>query len=418
MQVTCLRRNFLLDYWHRFLCKFGWIVDHANRELIDRSRNLVIPAITCPTTSFLIAPIFDEIDQCFRELLARYIDITEDKPEKEVDVPYRHIVTLFPGSQPFKERPRTIPLKYREAVKKKFAEMVKLGWFKKAESYFGSPIHITPKQNGSDFRIVFDFRKLNKLIVKDAYPIPHLRDFTRDLYGCRYFSNLDIQSAFFRIKVDENSQKYLGVLLETELYVCTRLPQGLANASSSFQYYITKCLEGISNVFVFVDDILLATKTKQEHLSCLEMIFQRFRQYNLPLNLEKSKICKESIAFLGHSVSVNGIVPLPGKVDAISKYPQPIMAKNLRSFLGMTSFYRRHVRNYSEVVFSLQQALNKSSNKNSVLTWSDDMIDSFERIKSELTTAVNLAHPVVTAKLSLQIDASEISMGGSMPTIH
>ena len=189
------------------------------------------------------------------------------------------------------------------------------------------------------------------------------------------------------------------------------MPFGLTNACSTFSRFISEVTSGIDNIFVFLDDILIATATEEEHWETLRVLFSRLREFGLVINVNKCEFGVDRVDFLGHSVSPDGIRPLPAKVEVIANYPRPGNTKQLRSFLGLVCYYHRFVKGCATILKPLYDIANQSSNKRQRIVWSESALLAFERIKSELSDNAILSHPVHDADLSLVVDASQVGMG-------
>lgn len=169
-------------------------------------------------------------------------------------------------------------------------------------------------------------------------------------------------------------------------------------------------LRGLSFVFVYLDDILVASASKDEHLSHLRLLFSRLRQHGLIINPAKCSFGQSSMDFLGHHITPAGAVPLPSKVEAIRQLPRPATVRALQEFLGMVNFYHRFIPQAARLMCPLYEALKVKTPKR-ILSWSDDMVKAFEDTKATLAGATMLAHPVPGASVSLTTDASDYAVG-------
>ena len=251
-----------------------------------------------------------------------------------------------------------------------------------------------------------DFRALNNITTPDRYPIPHLQDFAYKLEGCTLFSSIDLVKAFHQIPMAEEDVHKTAIRTPFGLFEFLRMPFGLRNAAQSFQRYVDHVTQELDFVFVFIDDILVASRDEKQHLKHLRLLFERLSKHGLVINPKKCTFAVSTLKFLGHRVSTEGLRPLPEKVQAICEYPVPKTVKQLQRFLGMLNFYRRFVKNIARILIPLYQLTN-----NKTLEWSETAQEAFEKAKAALSKFTMLSFPERNAKLSLAVDASETAVG-------
>lgn len=193
------------------------------------------------------------------------------------------------------------------------------------------------------------------------------------------------------------------------------MPFGLRNAAQTQQRLMTEVLHGLDYCFVYLDDILVASKTVVEHRAHLEEVFGRQNRYHLVVNIKKSQFGAETLDFLGHTVNSRGIIPLPSKVQAILDFPTPLEAWPLRGYLGMLNFYRRFIPNSASHQIKLQSLITTNKKKDRTrITWTPEALESFQTTKDSLARAALLAQPDPMARLSLITDASDLSIGQTL----
>ena len=216
-----------------------------------------------------------------------------------------------------------------------------------SSSPYGSPILLVKKKD-SDYRFCVDYRKLNDNTVKDRYPLPRIDETIDTLHGAKYFSTLDLASGYWQIELDEESKPKTAFTTEFGHFEFNRMPFGLQNAPSSFQRLMNYVFREELNVFVLVylDDIIVFSRTLEEHFRNLETVFQRLREAGLKLKLKKCSFVKNSVPYLGHIVSAEGLATDPKKISAMTNFPPPKNVKQLQTFLGLTNYYRRFVPNF------------------------------------------------------------------------
>lgn len=193
---------------------------------------------------------------------------------------------------------------------------------------------------------------------------------------------------------------------------------GLRNAAQTFQRLIHEVVRGLDFIFPYIDDLFIASSSPEEHRDHLRQLFERLKQHNLAINVAKCEFGREALDFLGHSVSAEGIRPLPDRVEAIQNFKLPSTVKELKSFLAMINFYRRFVPKAIEAQIPLlAMTPGNKRNDRTPLTWSDETRAAFERCKQQLAQATLLSHPAKSAELSLWVDASDIAAGAVLHQI-
>ena len=252
---------------------------------------------------------------------------------------------------PFKERYRHIPPNLFEEVKNHLKEMLQFGAIRHSNSPWVSAVVLVRKKDGS-LRFCIDLRRLNARMIKDAYSLPHINETLDCLGGAIIFTSLDLKSGYWQVEMDEES-KALTVFTVGPLgfYERERMPFGLMNALATFQHLMESCL-GESHLnwcIIYIDDIIVFSKTPEEHLKRLQGVLDKLAKAGLKLKPSKYQFFKSRITYLGHIVSAAGIETDPKRIEAIKNWTLPRTATDVHSFLSFTNHYRRFIQGYAKV---------------------------------------------------------------------
>merc|ERR1712020_496585 len=236
-----------------------------------------------------------------------------------------HIVTNGP---PVRAPARRLSPEKLAIAKTEFQALLELGIVRRSESPYSTPLHVTPKP-GRGWRPCGDFRRLNCTTVDDRYPIPRIHDFTANLAGKTIFSKVDLVRGYHQVPVALEDVPKTAVVTPFGLFEFLRMPFGLTNAAQTFQRLMDSILQDLDFVFVYLDDILVASRNHTDHKAHLQILFDRLQAHGLVVKLEKCQLGVPEIDFLGHRVNRDGIRPLPSKVKSIVDFPCPNSVKSL-----------------------------------------------------------------------------------------
>ena len=324
-------------------------------------------------------------------------------------------------TKPIRRPYRRIPPAHFEEVKKHVEKLVEAGIVRESTSPWAAPIVIVQKRCKS-IRLVTDYRLLNKVTRRDSFPLPRISDCLDALGGAKIFSTLDLTSGYYQVGVRPEDMEKTAFTTPFGLYEFCRLPMGLSNSASTFQRLMQGSLHDMlfQTLLVYLDDILVYADTFDKHLSRLEKLFQRLDQIGLKIKGSKCNLCKSSTEFLGHKISGEGIEPMSDRVDAIAKLPIPSTQKQLQSFIGAASYFRRFVKDFAKIakplhdlVGEINQHENKGKNKTKVgpkkigEKWTEECDKAFKTLKSALTNAPVLGYPDFSARFIVETDACQ-----------
>jgi hypothetical protein len=324
--------------------------------------------------------------------------------EREVEF----YIDLLPGIGPIAKRPyRMAPTELAE-LKLQIVELQQKGYIRPSSPPWGALVLFLTKKDGS-MRMCFDYRSLNEVTIKNMYPLPRIDDLFDQLHGAMYFSKIDLRLGYHQLRIKEADIQKTSFVTQYGQYEFTVMPFVLTNALAFFMNLMNKVfMEELDKfVVVFIDDILIYSKSREDHKHHLRIVLGRLRAHQLYAKLSKCEFWLEKIAFLGHILTAEGIKVDPSKVEAISKLKQPSNVSEFRSFLGMAGYYRHFIKGLSSIAKPMTELL-KKGNK---FVWTPKCEESFHVIKNKLTTAAVLTLPDIHQSFVIFCDASRQGLG-------
>jgi hypothetical protein len=243
----------------------------------------------------------------------------------------------------------------------------------------------------------------------DKYPVPNMTDLASRLHGCKVFTKLDLSKGYYQILVRVEDIPKTAVITPFGLWEFLRMPFGLRNAGQTFQRLMDMVGAGLTFIFMYLDDVLVASPDEVSHVQHLAQVFQRLREFGLQLNIYKCSFGQPHVEFLGHHISERGAEPLLKHLEAVQAFLRLQDVKDLQGFLGLINFYQWFIPAAAKILLPLTSAL--KGGKKARLDWSQQMEDAFVAAKAALCEVVSLAQPDLTAAVSLACDASDTHVG-------
>ena len=333
-------------------------------------------------------------------------------------------------SLPVAQSPYTLPLKHYDWVHQEIETLEKSGVIERSLSRWALPVIVVPKKSAPDEpprrRLCIDYRKVNALQPEvkrtdkgtgclSVYPLPKIDEMFSKLGGATIFSTINLRSGYYHIGLTRESRAKSAFVVPMGKWQFKCTPFELSQAPAYFQLLIDKVLMGCSNfVMGYLDDVIIFSRTEEEHLQHLEEIFVRLRKFRLKMKREKCSFFEKHIQYLGHLVSERGFKLLPEKLESIRKMPAPRTAKEVKQFLGLKGNYRKFVPRFADI----SQPLTKLTCHNVVFEWTDQCSKAFHHLRELLMEYPILPYPDPTKGYILYTDASGIGWSGVLTQEH
>ena len=359
-------------------------------------------------------------------------DLSEDEQRKFLNLVYKY-ADIFAGSggdlgrtsklkhcintgtaPPIRQPVRRISPQRRDEVRQLIDDMLGKGVIERSTSPWASPIVLVRKKDGS-IRFCVDYRKVNDVTRKDAYPLPRIDTTLDTLSGSQWFSTMDLLSGYWQVEMDETDKEKTAFCTTEGLFQFRVMPFGLCNAPATFQRLMDLVLAGLqwSQCLVYIDDVIVLGRTFKEHLDNLQEVFQRLRLAGLRLKPSKCAFFQRSVTYLGHVVSREGVSTDPEKVRKVASWPVPSSTKEIQSFLGFASYYRRFIKDFAAIA----NPLHRLTEKGAQFKWTAECERAFQQLRDSLTSTPILAHPDFNRPFILDTDASDTGIGAVLSQV-
>ena len=346
------------------------------------------------------------------ELLRQFAPSFAEPTGVNVKTGVYHTIPLVLGAEPPVHGMRRMSPAELAELQKQLTWYLDRGWIRPSTSAFGAPVVFAKKADGT-LRFCLDYRALNNITIKNRYPLPKIDELLDQLHGAKYFTSLDLSSAYHQIPMAPEDIHKTAFRTRYGHYEFTVMPFGLTNAPATCQAVMNDVLRPYLDKFasIYLDDCMIWSKTEAEHLQHIRLVLEAFTKANLHLKITKCSFAKPSTKFLGFIVSSDGIAMDPKKLSSIVNWDPPTSVTEVRRFLGFCNFYRRFVKDYSTIAAPLTSLT--SALKPFPPTLPPDALDAFTQLKTVLTTAPVLCIPLTgpDATFDLYTDASRVGLG-------
>ncbi|CAF1045914.1 unnamed protein product [Didymodactylos carnosus] len=346
-------------------------------------------------------------------LLLQYNKLFDTSKTTIANTTISHAIDTIPHPPPCSKPYRTTQEKH-EALYKMCQQLMESGLISPSNSPYAAPALLTPKKDGS-WRMVVDYKKLNKITLKDNYPLPNMEQTLQNLgIGYKYFTKLDLKSGFWQFPIREADKRKTAFITPFGLYHFNVLPQGLKNSPPTFQRVMTNVLQHCRNFsMVYLDDIIVYSRTFEEHCQHLKQVFMALTKNNLQLNPPKCAIAQSQIDYLGHSISSTTVTPLKEKIKSILEIPEPKSLRQANKFIGALAWYRKFIPQFASVAAPIHAITNLTKKQQHKFQWNKPQSEAFHKLKQLLTsTPLLLNFPDDTKPIILSTDASDVGIGG------
>jgi len=353
-------------------------------------------------------------DQTLKDVISRNRDVfMADKWDIGCTTLMKH--TIETQGSPINVKPRRQPINLEQKIDEAIDNLWKNNIIRKCNSPWNTPLICVWKKEKQDIRLCLDFRQLNLVTKRQAFPMPNIAEMLDKLGGARYFTSIDLGNAYYQVELEEQSKEKTAFSTKMGQFCFNRMPFGIAAAPGTFQELMLKVLQNMEGTAVYLDDILIFTESVEEHYRILEEVLRRIGRAGLRINPDKCQVLRKEVKFLGHIINGKGIQTDPSKTEAIKSFQRPKCVKNLRSFLGICNYYRKFIKGYSDKARALEELCGK--NRERKLIWPEKCEKAFEEMKNALVSSPILGFPDFRKEFILDTDASFDTIGAVLSQI-
>lgn len=380
-----------------------------NSTLIDLYQDtieevfVVSLSATHPSSTFHLLPAAfqSEFSQTVSDVL----------PPHSGEPTYTHQITLKEGGKPPRLHPYRMTPKLEKECKLIIDDLLKKDFITDSKSPVSSPVLLVKKKDGT-YRMVIDYRQLNNITIKDPFPLPRIDDLMAKIGDCSIFSTLDLHSGYYQIPMEPDSQPLTAFSTPFGHYEYKVMPFGLCNAPATFSRYMSQLLSDLPHVFVYLDDILIASRDTESHLQHLRSVLTRLKEAGLVCKSKKCVFLQESCEFLGFTIGKNGFSVQENKVKAVRDLPMPTTVKSCQSFMGLINYFRSFIPECSQLAKPLFDFISGKS------SWTPEQVSAVKTLKDKLCNAPTLVPFVPGQKYRLTTDASYVAIGSVLERLH
>jgi transposase InsO family protein len=369
------------------------------------------------TIDQMVHHLNDEQKRSLLPILYQHNSLFDMSEPKIANTQLHHIIPTG-NNNPVNSKPYRVNPEKQQIMDNEIHSMYESGLIRPSTSCWSSPVVLVKKKDGK-YRFCVDYRKLNQITMKDSYPLPNMEETIKQLGGSSYFSKMDLKSGYFQLPINGQDKSKTAFITSRGLWEFNVLPQGLKNSPPSFQRILNNLLANGRWEFclIYLDDIIIFSKSFNEHCEHLNNVLSVLNQANFQLNTPKCSFAMEEIDYLGHTINADGFKPLNNNIDAIIKVPNPRTAKQVHSFLQMPNFYRKFIHNFTE----LTRPLRPFQKNNMKFYWGEREQSSWNALKTALITPpVFLNFPLYDNQINrkssfiLSTDASKFGIAGAL----
>lgn len=392
----------------------------SHKAKLEEDESLELPSLELPNNPELEIEIIEtehELSESERGQLKEALKCFQWTSENKLGRTnlIEHEIEIIEGA-----KMRDLPM-YRyspsvwESIEKELERYEKLDVIEECTSEFASPLVPVKKSNGN-IRVCLDSRKINSITKKDAYPMRNMNEIFHRLQKSKFFSIIDLKDAYFQVPLKENSRNYTAFRTPKGLFRFKVVPFGLKNAPFTMSRLMNKAIgfDLEPHVFIYLDDIVIATETLEEHFRLLKEVAKRLARAGLTISVQKSRFCRRQVKYLGYLLTENGLSIDGSKLEPILNYPRPKSIRDVRRLMGLMGFYQKFISNYSHITTPITDLLKKSRK----FVWTQEAEHALDELKAVLTSAPVLANPRYDLPFVIETDASQLAVGAALLQDH